>query len=89
MSDFKDHPVSLTEIRAKKSSKACDWTPRDAVIDLLRRIDEGEPIDAVVIVSRERLDDGNYRTLYNNCAPDLNSSLGMLARAAFMMQERG
>lgn len=85
--DFKDHPVSLTEAKAGKVPKAHIWTPRDALIDLLRRIDNGENIDAVVICHRQPSDtvDGEFITGYNMATPDMNTGLGMLSRVAHLI----
>ena len=40
--NFAQHPVSLTEAKAGKSGDAALWTPRDALISALRRLDSGE-----------------------------------------------
>lgn len=40
--DFKDHPPSIAEIKSDKSQNGSDWTPRDALIALLRDIDSGK-----------------------------------------------
>jgi hypothetical protein len=53
--DFAKAPKSLGEARADKSHRASDWTPRDALVDLLRQIDAGElDVDTVVIGYRVR-----------------------------------
>lgn len=44
--DFAGQPISLSERRAEKSGKAKDWSPRDALVSLLREIDAGE-LDSV------------------------------------------
>lgn len=76
--NFTDYPMSVTEKRGKHS--ASKWTPRDALISMLRRIDSGEipNVDALVIVLREKLDDGEYRTFFSQATPDFHTSLGML-----------
>lgn len=40
--EFKDHPKSITEARADKYNDGSMWSPRDALIALLREIDNGE-----------------------------------------------
>lgn len=47
--DFKNHPPSIGEIRSDKTHAAADWTPRDALISLLREIDNGLKVEALVI----------------------------------------
>lgn len=49
--DFKDHPISLAEIRSDKTMNAADWSPRDALIRLLRRIDSGEDAVTALVIS--------------------------------------
>ncbi len=34
--------MSITEIRSDKTGKAETWTPRDALVSVLRKIDSGE-----------------------------------------------
>lgn len=54
MSDnYKDHPKSITEIKANKERDGSLWTPRDALINILRDIDEGRKIDNLVICFSE------------------------------------
>ena len=52
MTDYKDHPPSVTELRSEKTNDAADWTPRDALITALRDIDSGrqEPTCLVIIM---------------------------------------
>lgn len=38
---FSNFPKSVHEIKADQSGNYDDWTPRDAVIEALRRIDQG------------------------------------------------
>ena len=40
--DYTKAPVSIAEHQARKHEKAKLWTPRDALINTLRRIDAGE-----------------------------------------------
>jgi len=85
--DFKDHPVSLTEARAGKVREANVWTPRDALIDLLRRIDGGEKLDALIVVYRATQEDGGVRIGYNLATPDAEVGQGLLSRAAYLINE--
>lgn len=85
--DFSAHPPSITEIKASRSQSCAAWTPRDALIDLLRRIDAGEAnLDALVIAYRETNDAG-LRTRFSMVAPDSATGLGLLARASWMINE--
>lgn len=40
--DYKDHPRTIGEIRSDKSRKAQDWTVKEMLIAVLRKIDAGE-----------------------------------------------
>ena len=51
MDNFADHPQSIAELRSDKTQCAADWTPRDALIYLLREIDAGRlEINSMVCV---------------------------------------
>lgn len=53
--DFKDAPVSVAELRADKAGDGRLWTPRDALVNLLREIDRGEVApDTLVIAFRDQ-----------------------------------
>jgi hypothetical protein len=85
-SNFKDYPRSLTEVKADKSQDSKDWTPRDVMIDALRKIDNGEwSCDALVIIYR---DYGENRTTFSCSTPGgLIEAIGMLSRAEYQMHE--
>jgi len=90
MDDFSEHPPTLGEIRSEKSERACDWTPREALISLLREIDAGRVImDALVISYREPTTDGIGRTRFVCSSQDPLISLGLLTRAAYRIQVTG
>ena len=55
MSDFSQHPPSLSEIRAQDNCNL--WTPRELLIHYLRRIDNGEFVpDALLIMHVQHRD---------------------------------
>ena len=76
---FKDHPASVTELRATRNSDGTEWTPRDALISMLRKIDEGLDVDSLIITYKYHKDpdDTGY---VSSCtaAPDAFTALGML-----------
>lgn len=49
MDSFANAPVSLAETRAMREDNARLWTPRDALVSLLRDIDAGK-VDPYAIV---------------------------------------
>lgn len=78
---FADYPKSVAEVRADRSRDGADWTPRDALIDLLREIDSGrmKPV-SLVIAWRETTDDGLQSGHSSACQSGHDAS-GLLARA--------
>lgn len=80
---FSDYPQSLNEVRSRRSGNAADWTPRDALIQMLRDIDSGliQP-DALVVSFREKLDQG-FRTSFSAACPDSGVMLALLEQTKF------
>lgn len=52
---FADWPKSVADARSDRSNRENDWSPRDALIDMLRRLDRGEikPIGLVIAYDEE------------------------------------
>lgn len=88
MADFADYPVSISERRAEASGKAKDWSPRDALIAVLRDLDAGKKIDAVVVSYREVVGD-ERNTHFTMSSPDCLTGLGLLSRVAHMINGSG
>lgn len=83
---FADAPVSIAERRASRAHDGSLWTPRDALVDLLRQIDRGEvKVDEVVISYRES-DAHGTRTRFIAAGGDLLTGLGLLTRTMFLVQ---
>jgi hypothetical protein len=59
---YANYPPSVNEVRSMRSGNAADWSPREALIQMLRDIDSGaiQP-DALIVSFRERVG-CNYRT---------------------------
>ena len=53
--DYNQAPVSIAEHLARKEGKAKLWTPRDALINTLRRIDAGEfnAVNLVMVIETD------------------------------------
>lgn len=75
--DFSDYPRSVKEVRAERADDATAWTPRDALIKLLREIDEGLSVDALVICYRVRKDELPDAYCMNQACSDLATALGV------------
>lgn len=90
MKDFSNEPVSIAELRARKSKHGKDWTPRDALVETLRRIDSGEiaPAFAVVVFASETKP-GDVDCSYVQATPNMLVALGLLSSAAMMLNEQG
>lgn len=77
--DFSNHPVSLGEARANKAHDAGLWSPRDALISVLRDIDSGalKP-DHVIVLSATIQDRGGTSMDYRSSIPNTFYGVGML-----------
>jgi hypothetical protein len=62
---YADYPKTLNEHKSEKTRSPLDWKPRDALVSLLRMIDEGKvKPDSVVIAYKENgsADDADDRS---------------------------
>lgn len=83
--NFADAPVSVAEKRSEKSGNAKDWTPRDALITLLRDIDSGkEEIDELIICF-SRKGEGTQGG-FTNATASTYVALGLLSATMFSLQ---
>ncbi len=87
---FADYPRSIAELRSDKTGSGADWTPRDALIAMLRDIDSGvfKP-SALVISHTTKNPNGSFSHNHYAAAPDLahmimalQLSLAKLSRSA-------
>lgn len=85
--DFSNYPKSIGDIRSDKSGAAKDWSPRDALIWVLREIDSGN-LDAsdVIIITRTREQarnptDDPFGLRVTKATDTLVNSLGMIEQA--------
>jgi hypothetical protein len=78
MDDFSNAPVSITEARSERTRDQADWTPRDALISLLRDIDGGKvDVDTLFMAYRKRAEDGNGRVSFSAAGPDAATTVGV------------
>lgn len=84
---FADYPQTLNEAKSDKSGSARDWTPREAIIAMLRRIDSGEltDLELAVVTVRCKTDDGLGKTAYFSSSPSFNATLGALELTKLFM----
>lgn len=65
--DFTDHPKTIGEIRSDKTRKAQDWTVKEMLIAVLRKIDAGEidpRMGSVVLGSGDDRGEQSLRIFY-------------------------
>ncbi len=65
--------VQLGKRRADRTGIASDWTPRDAVVEMLRLIDAGLSIDALIICY-----DGIDGASFQNATKSMSDAVGLL-----------
>ena len=80
--DYSKHPKSIGELRSDKSENALDWTPRDALISVLRDIDSGKekPVGLVIVwLDAPLKEKGVGTTAYTTAGLDTVQLVGLLA----------
>jgi hypothetical protein len=86
--NFAAYPESLSERKAHKAQDGALWTPRDALIDMLRRIDNGEVNPRVCLVAIDYEDeDGEGCTAFNCSSPTYLQTVGLAGRLFFSVNE--
>lgn len=85
--DFSKAPVSITELRSSKTQRAADWTPRDALIHMLRQIDEGKvELNDLVLVGRGK-ESGEPTVFWSAATANSYETLGLLARVQHIFNQ--
>lgn len=88
MDDFSQYPESLGERRSAEESNGALWTPRDALIAMLRDIDSGRiSPDALIVCYREAIGTGDVRSSYFNASADIHQALGLLAATSIKLMK--
>lgn len=85
--DFSGYPLSVGEIKADKEGDGKIWSARDAIISVLRDIDDGKVSPVAVVVSYLHKTDDEERVFYAISAPNKTTGLGLLSRVSFMLNE--
>ena len=84
--NFAGYPPSIAETRANAAQSSALWSPRDALLSLLREIDEGKAKVDVLVIAFARIDEeGLSRTSYRAASPNALMSYGVMTRAMQMM----
>lgn len=81
-------PVSLSKRRAEKARDGSEWSPRDALIDVLRNIDGGEKIDNIFIATHS-VDETSHldHISYTSSGASHMVVLGLIHSAALKYEE--
>lgn len=80
--DFSNHPVSLGEAKADRAHDAALWTPREALISVLRDIDSGKlNPDHLIVIAATIVDDRPTSMAYRSSIPNTFYGLGMMQAA--------
>jgi hypothetical protein len=74
---FAAHPRSLNEHKSDKSRDAADWAPRDALISVLREIDEGLKVDSIAI-GYSQIEGANSKSFFAIAGPNPIITLGTI-----------
>lgn len=87
--DYSKEPVSLSFAKALKAGDPAGVTPRDILIDSLRRIDAGEdvPSDMIIVYRQRNKEDNGWDTSYVRSGKDSQAAIGMMERAKHMLLE--
>lgn len=88
MPDFKDHPLSIGEIKSDRTGDGSQWTPRDVLVKMLRDIDSGAVNPDVLVVAWGELSaNGKRQGHFYQSTPDGFLSLGLMQATIFKMQD--
>lgn len=80
--DYAAHPVLLSERRSGNSAAA--WTPREALIAMLRDIDQGMEVERLIICY-----DGIKGSGFRNCTQTVMEAIGLLQVTQLAVYEAG
>jgi len=85
--DFNELPDSITAMKAIRKNDYSEWTPRDTLIHLLKKIDAGEKIGENLLVVYEEEDEDGPATCLLCASKEMRDTLlvGMLEEAKQMV----
>lgn len=83
--NFADEPPSITELRGNKTEDGSKWTPRDALVALLREIDRGGVAPDAIVIAYRTNDGSSTQSFFYQACPDYHTALGVLEAAKFKL----
>jgi hypothetical protein len=78
--NYAEYPTQLGEIRSDRSGSARDRSPRETLIESLRRLDNGTEQPQALIVISTWMEDGERVCIWNTSSPDTLITYGMVTR---------
>lgn len=87
--DYSNHPPSITEIKSDKTRDGSKWTPRDALIALLRDIDSGKASPDAMIIICGKYEENRTFTSYYQSTKNVYETLGLLEDGKVLMTRCG
>lgn len=91
LENYSNAPFSVAELKAQKERSASPWTPRDALISLLRDIDSRkiDPVSIVIVFDTMPLDgEGSASsTFYVASVRGFHKAIGLLTFARHLMMK--
>lgn len=91
LENYSNVPLSIAELRAAKERSAEPWTPRDALISLLRDIDSHkvDPVSIVIVFDTmpEPGHESSSSTFYIAAVRGFHKAIGLLTFARFLMMK--
>lgn len=89
MTDYSNAPTSITEAKAIRADDAAQWTPRDALVSMLRDIDAGslEPTELVLLYREPK--EGGHRCSMRQSGGDPYVTIAMLEFAKADVVDEG
>lgn len=85
---FADYPRSLADVKSDKSNAACDWKPRDLLIDMLRDLDSGKIEADAMLVIWTKMDKDGAITKRRTASPNVIVTQGMIAHSILIETRR-
>ncbi len=79
-------PVSISELRARRSGNAADWNPLDCLRDFVRAIEEGKlNPDGLIVCSYSEGAEGGVDIKYSSAMPNIIMAAGTLQRVQSLL----
>lgn len=80
---FAGTPPTVSELKAAKTGKGSDWTPRDVLVAALRDYDEGKmgEVDTITVIWRQKSDEPGevWIPMFLQRSPDMHTLWGVIA----------